>query len=62
MCRAHTRRKFIDAATVPYPAGKPPLLDDEATVIIDPSEMRLTAEAMMFVDSNVVVLARTETR
>jgi hypothetical protein len=32
-------------------------VDDDATVVADPAEMELTAQATMFVDSGIVVLS-----
>jgi hypothetical protein len=57
-CRVLTRRKPLDEVTVPYPAGVPLFDDDAATVVADPAEMAMTAQAMMFVDTGIVVLSK----
>jgi len=46
-------RSFAEV-TVPYPPDWLVWADDDTTVIVDPREMRQTAEAMMFVDTAVV--------
>jgi hypothetical protein len=49
--RVVTRRKQKDEITTPYPTGKTPAWDDEPTLVADPIEMQMTAQAMMFVDT-----------
>jgi len=53
------RRKSIEEVTAPYPDGVPQW-DDDTTVVADPAEMQMTAQAMMFVDTGIVVLANSE--
>jgi hypothetical protein len=57
--RVLTRRESFDEITAPYPAGFP-VWDDDSTVVADPAEMLMTAQAMMFVDTGVVVLPKSE--
>ena len=57
--RVVTRHKTFDEVTVPYPDGVP-LSDDDTTVVADPAEMELTAQAMMFVDTGIVLLKHNE--
>src|SRR5262245_13021990 len=55
-CHPHTRRRdFREEVTVQYPEGFPQW-NDETTVTVDPAEMLLTAQAMMFVDTGVIEL------
>jgi hypothetical protein len=54
--RVRKRHEDFSEVTVPYP---PDLLiwpDDEDTVMVDPSEMLQTAQAMMFLDTAVIEL------
>jgi hypothetical protein len=58
--RVRTRSKkkaFIDAVTVPYPPNHR-MWDEGTTVVVDPSEMRLTAEAMMWLPDEGVPIER----
>ena len=45
-----------DAATAPYPSGVPIFIDDDKTTVrIDTREMSFTAEASMFIDTNLII-------
>jgi hypothetical protein len=61
--RVVARRKPVDEVTIPvtYPAGVPPLEDDTTiTVVTDPAEMQMTAQAMMFVDTGIVMVSKSD--
>jgi hypothetical protein len=58
--RVIARRKSADEITVPYPAGVPPLDDDDTTLVADPAELEMSAQAMMFVDTGVIVGSKAD--
>ena len=58
-CRVLLRRERFDEVTVPYPPDFPQW-DDDSTVVADPAEMQMTAQAMMFVDTGVIVLPKSD--
>jgi len=57
ICSNQIPRTPKQIATAPYPSGVPVFLDDDdkTTVRIDTREMSFTAEASMFIDTNLVM-------